>query len=105
VVFLGRVVAVNSAQAPGSDVEIVFDVDRYWKGRIGKSFKIMTDISSCGLRAAVGEKWLILGSGESRIGTGIPSGNMLLQLEDGREAGNTIPALIGKKLGKGRRPK
>lgn len=110
VVFTGRVVAVEPAEtadktSASSGVEATFAVERYWKGKVRKSVTVRTDGSSCGLRAAVGERWLILGSGETRIGTGLPSGNVLLELGDGRPAGNEIPEELTRRLGKGRRPK
>ena len=104
VVFEGKASSVEPTGDPNAPVEVVFEVRRWWKGGTGRRFKLYTDDSSCGLRARVGQVWLILGSGRDKIRTGLPSGNVLLE-SDGGPAGNTVPDVLRKRLGKGVKPR
>jgi len=113
IVFVGRVAAVTpipqgSSEKSAELVEITFEVERVWKGKIGRTVKITSDTHSCGFarggQRGLREKWLILATGEARASTSMLSGNVLLEFEDHRSTGNKIPKSLKRKLGKGKAP-
>lgn len=108
-VFVGRVVSVAPAESEGEEfVRIRFEVERVWKGRVGKAVEVLSATHSCGFARggyrAVGEKWLILASGEPLASTSMLSGNVWLELEDRRPTDNVIPKSLKLRLGNGKVP-
>ena len=113
VVFVGRVAAVTQVVPEKSEktpefVEITFTVERMWKGDVGETVRILSETHSCGFARGgfrgIGEKWLILASGEPRPSTSLLSGNVWLEFEDRRSTGNKIPKSLEAELGKGIAP-
>ena len=109
-VFVGRIKSVGPVSMVDSrqEVEIVFEVERVWKGSTGKTISVFSDVHSCGFarsgHAGVGEKWLILASGQPKPRTGLLGGNVMLETARHQPTGQKIPRLLEETLGRGKIP-
>ena len=104
-VFQGRVVAVGSAEpVPGTPfraIPLTFKVSRVWRGPVSEHVVIRTGDHTCGLRAEVGQEWVILATGNPP-GTGATSLDMLLAFPDGHATEHSTKS-VEQALGPGTR--
>jgi hypothetical protein len=110
-IFVGRIVSVNQIQEEGGEkiFETTFKVERIWKGKVGKTITLVSTNNSCdfssGASRMIGEKWLILaGEATPKIGSSVVSGNVMLEMSNGKPTGKKMPTLVNKKLGRGHAP-
>jgi hypothetical protein len=104
-VFQGTVTAVGDAQqVPGDPfgvVPLTFRVTRVWRGPVSQTVVIRTGNHTCGLRAEVGQQWVILAAGNPP-GTGATSLDVLLTFADGRRTEHSTRP-VEQALGQGTR--
>ena len=112
-VFVGRIIAVtplerSNPRGVGNLVQIEFSVERWWKGHVDKAVMVLGSTDSCGFarggRLSIGEKWLILATGESELTTSALSGNVWLESKENHPTDQKIPELLFRELGEGKVP-